>query len=95
MLSYSSFDNIRNRIADKLLLMGLIFSIPASVVSGYRIITMGLEAQFSFDILITIILIVVYLTRSKTNYKKRMAFLLGYVFCYNKNEDSHGVCKNH
>jgi len=41
---------------------------------------MGMEAQLIFDIRITIILIVVYLTRSKTNYKKRMVFLLGYFF---------------
>lgn len=80
MIRYSNFDKIRNRIADKLLLMGLVFSIPASVVSGYRIIAMGLEAQFIVDILITIILVVAYLTRSKTNYRKRMIFLLGYVF---------------
>ncbi len=80
MLRYSNFDKIRNRIADKLLLMGLIFSIPASVVSGYRIITMGNETQFIVDVIITIILTIAYLTRSKTNYRKRMAFLLGYVF---------------
>jgi PAS domain S-box-containing protein len=80
MYNYSTFDNIRNRIADKLLLMGLIFSVPASVVSGYRIISMGLEAQFIVDVLITIILIAVFLTRNKTNYRKRMAFLIGYVF---------------
>lgn len=80
MLRYSNFDKIRNRIADKLLLMGLIFSVPASVVSGYRIITMGVKPQFIGDILIMLILVLAYLTRSKTNYRKRMVFLLGYIF---------------
>ncbi len=56
---------------------------------------MGMEAQLIFDIRITIILIVVYLTRSKTNYKKRMVFLLGYVFYNNKDNHSHGACQNH
>jgi PAS domain S-box-containing protein len=80
MTKYHSFDTIRNQIADKLLLVGLIVSIPAAIASGYRIIIMGVKVQFIVDILIAFILIVAHLTRRKTNYRKRMAFLLGYVF---------------
>jgi PAS domain S-box-containing protein len=80
MGKYLSFDAIRNQIADKLLLVGLIASIPAAFASGYRIFSLGLKVQFIVDILIAFILVAAYFTRNKTNYRKRMAFLLGYVF---------------
>ena len=76
----NSFDSIRHRIADKLLLAGAIVSIPSAIASGYRITSMGVKTLFIFDILIAIILIVTYLTRSYTNYRLRMSLLLAYVF---------------
>lgn len=76
----NSFDSIRHRIADKLLLAGAIVSIPAAIASGYRITTMGVKTLFIFDILIAAILFVAYLTRSYTNYRLRMSLLLAYVF---------------
>jgi PAS domain S-box-containing protein len=80
MSTYNSFDSIRNRIADKLLLVGLIVSIPAAIASGYRITTMGVKTLFILDIAVAFVLFAAYLTRKKTNYRKRMAVLLGYVF---------------
>ncbi len=80
MKSQNTFDSIRHAISDKLLLVGLIVSIPAAIASGYRITTMGVKALFLFDILIFFILLAAYITRKKTNYRVRMAFLLGYVF---------------
>jgi PAS domain S-box-containing protein len=80
MKSPNAFDSIRHNIADKLLLVGLIVSIPSAIASGYRITTMGVEPLFILDIIIAFLLLAAYLTRGKTNYRSRMAFLLGYVF---------------
>lgn len=80
MSTYSSFDSIRNKIADRLLFVGLIVSIPTAIASGLRIITYGVKTLFIVDILAAFVLLVAYLTRNKTNYRKRMAFLLSYVF---------------
>jgi len=74
------YEETRQKISDKLLLVGMIVSIPGAIVSGYRIFTMGVRPLFVFDVLIAIILVISYLTRSKINYRIRLALLLGYVF---------------
>ncbi len=76
----SKFEETRIKIADKLLLVGTIVSVPAAFVSGYRIFLMGVKPLFIVDILISVILIISYITRSKVNYRIRLAVLLGYVF---------------
>jgi PAS domain S-box-containing protein len=76
----NNFESIRHKIADRLLLAGLIVSIPAAIASGYRITTMGVKTLFIVDILIAFILTLAYLTRFRTNFRIRMALLLGYVF---------------
>ncbi|MDD4383627.1 MAG: PAS domain S-box protein [Bacteroidales bacterium] len=76
----SSFESARYKIMDTMLLIGMIVSIPAAIASGYRIFTMGVRILFIVDILFAVILILAYLTRSRTNYKWRTFFLLLYVF---------------
>jgi PAS domain S-box-containing protein len=76
----NNFESIRHKIADRLLLAGLIVSVPAAIASGYRITTMGVKTLFIIDILIAFVLTLAYFTRNLTNYRIRMAILLGYVF---------------
>ncbi|MHC1703817.1 MAG: PAS domain S-box protein [Tenuifilaceae bacterium] len=80
MNNSNKMEQIREKIADYLLLVGMIMAIPGTIISGYRIFTMGLRTLFVADILIGVLLIIFYLTRSKTNYRTRMLFLIGYVF---------------
>lgn len=80
MNPFDKFEETRKTLADRLLLVGAIVSIPAAVASGYRISMFGVKALFVLDILIAIILVVTYVFRRYTNYRKRMALLLAYVF---------------
>lgn len=74
------FEDIKGKIADKLLLVAFIVSIPAGLVSGIRIFTMGFKILFVIDILMAFILAAAYFTRTKSNYSIRIAFLITYVF---------------
>lgn len=76
----NSFETVRYKIVDVMLLVGMIASIPAAIASGCRIITMGVRTLFIIDIIFAIILILSYLTRSRTNYKRRIDLLLIYAF---------------
>ena len=62
------FEDIKGKIADKLLLVAFIVSIPAGLVSGIRIFTMGFKILFVIDILMAFILAAAYFTRTKSNY---------------------------
>jgi len=74
------FEDIKGKIADKLLLVAFIVSIPAGLVSGIRIFTMGFKILFVIDILMAFILATAYFTRTKSNYSGRITFLIAYVF---------------
>lgn len=80
MKFFKEFESIRRAIADKLLVVGLIVSIPSAITSVYRISTMGFKTLFLLDVLTAIILIAVFVTRSRTDYRKRMILLIGYIF---------------
>ncbi|MDY0348544.1 MAG: PAS domain S-box protein [Tenuifilaceae bacterium] len=76
----NSFEAVRYKIIDAMLLVGMIASIPAAIASGYRIISMGVRTLFIVDVLFAIILFLFFLTRSRTNYKRRSVLILIYAF---------------
>lgn len=80
MEAIGKIEQFRERISEKLLVFGTIVTIPAAIFSGYRILTMGLKPLFIADILISILLIISYFTRKKINYRKRIFWLVIYVF---------------
>ncbi len=80
MEAIGKIEQFRERISEKLLVFGTIVTIPAAIFSGYRILTMGLKPLFIADILISKLLIISYFTRKKINYRKRIFWLVIYVF---------------
>jgi PAS domain S-box-containing protein len=73
-------ESIRYSIAKKLLLVGLLVSIPAGIASGVRIFTMGIKPLFVLDILIAFVLLTAHFTKSPSNYRFWILILLAYVF---------------
>lgn len=80
MNSNSKIEQIRERIAEKLLLVATIVTIPAAIFSAFRIFSMGLKPLFIADIVVSVLLVVAYLTRAYIDYKKRVLGLIIYVF---------------
>jgi len=70
----------RKQTSDRLLLIGMIVSIPAAVIAGSLIYKAGLKLVYVADVFLPIIIIIAYITRARTEYRKRTLSLIFYVF---------------
>lgn len=74
------FEKIRRQISDKLLLVGLVVSVPVAFASIHRMFSMEVKPLFVFDVIIALVLGVAYFTRSDKNYRVWMMILISYLF---------------
>ncbi len=76
----SKIEAFRKRISDVLLLAAMIVSIPAAGISAYRMYFMEFKLQFIADVILSILLILGFISRRRLDYNKRMFALVIYLF---------------